>query len=170
MAPDAIAFRWTDDGVMAPLRPKEADKRFVCQSVYWLAEEQQRSMTSHAHQFAWLNQAWKNLPESIADDFPTPESLRKRALIETGWFTETLIDVGSKAAAQRVAAFARAKDEFAHVVTRGVLVVIREAKSQSVRAMGARDFQKSKDDVLGFVSGLIGVSPDALGREAGRAA
>ena len=147
---------------MVPLRPKDADKRFVCQEVYWLDEAKQRSVASHSHEFAFLAEAWRNLPEAMADQLPSPEHLRKRALIETGWFTETMIDVGSKAGALRVAAFARAKAEFAHVVTRGAVVVVREAKSQSRRAMNRADFQKSKDDVIGFVSALIGVSPDAL--------
>ena len=77
---------------------------------------------------------------------------------------------GTKATALRVAAFVRTKNEFAHVVTRGPLVVVREPKSQSVQAMGAEDFQRSKDDVLGWVSNLIGVAPETLTRESGRAA
>ena len=72
---------------------------------------------------------------------------RKAALIETGWYDETVVDVRSKAGALRVAAYARSKSEYAHVVTRGPIVVIREAKSQSRRSMTPADFQKSKSDV-----------------------
>jgi hypothetical protein len=128
-----------------------------------------RSQASHDHEFAWLAEAWRNLPEHLADIYPSPEHLRKRALIEAGWCTETVVDCSTAAAALRMAAIVPALDEFAYAVVRGPILTIRRAKSQSRRAMGAADFQKSKSDILDVVSRLIGVTPDALER-AGRAA
>jgi hypothetical protein len=37
----------------------------------------------------------EDLPERMAVDFPTPTHLRKRALIETGFYSETVLDVGT---------------------------------------------------------------------------
>ena len=169
MLAPSMAFRWTGEA-MAPLRPKTADAAFVVGEVYWLEEEKPRSESSHRHEFAWLKEAWLQLPEGIADDFPTPEHLRKRAMIVAGYYHETIIDAGTNAAALRVASYVRSRDGFAHVVVRGRLVVERVAKSQSRRAMKADEFQESKTKVLEIVAAMIGVTPGALAENAERAA
>jgi NDP-sugar pyrophosphorylase family protein len=165
----ALPYRWEGDG-FTPLRPRLSDKDLIVGQVYWLDPERQRSEESHRHEFAWLREAWSQLPEALADRFPTPEHLRKAALIQGGYFHETLIDCGTNAAALRVASYARAKDGFAHVVVRGPLVVERVAKSQSRRAMEPKEFQDSKTAIIEIVSAMIGVAPETLTREAGRAA
>ena len=165
-----LACKW-DGAAQAfrPLRPQEAGKLYLDGQVYWLEESADRSRLSHDHQFAWLNEAWRQLPEGLMDLYPTPEHLRKRALIDCGYFRETVIDVGTRAGALRVAAYARGEDEFAHVVTRGCLVVIRCARSQRMSGsdrMTKEEFQASKTAILGKIAGLIGVEPDELLRAA----
>lgn len=163
MSREVMAFHWSNGGFFPTERFIEAaHEAFAERTTYWLSVEAERSEKTHKHEFAWLKEAWKNLPDAIAHLYPTSEHLRKRALIEGGFYTETIIDCGSQAAALRVAAFARGEDEFALVITRGPIVVVRKAKSQSHRAMGAGDFQRSKQAVLEIVSGLIGVEPDQL--------
>lgn len=164
---DAIACKWTN-GVFIPA-PRFADKAgelFVEGATYWLNIEPERSEKTHKHEFAWLREAWKTLPESIAHLYPSTEHLRKRALIEAGFYTETIVDAGTTAAALRVAAFARGEDEFALVITRGPIVVVRKAKSQSHRAMGAANFQRSKQAALEVVSAMLGIEPQDLARAA----
>jgi hypothetical protein len=39
-----------------------------------------------------------------------------------------------------------------------------DGQSQSVKAMGNRDFQQSKSDVLDFVADLLGVTTDELAK------
>lgn len=165
-----MAFRYTDDEVMVPLHRTRAARHFVIGERYILAPFEERSMASHNHEFAWLADAWANLPEDVADQFPTPDHLRKRALIQAGYYHETIVDAGSNAAALRVAVGFRAQDEFAYVVVRGPMVAVRTAKSQSRRAMGAKEFQDSKQSILDVVAGMIGVTADQLVQEAGRAA
>lgn len=159
-----LAMTW-DGEALRPRHPRRADQHLVVGQTYTLVEHQDRSQASHNHQFAWLAEAWRSLPETLADAIPSPEHLRKRALIETGWFDETLVDAGSQAAALRVAAFMRGSDDLAQIVTRGPLVARRVAKSQSVRAMGNAAFQKSKSDILGWVAGVLGVDPVTLSRQ-----
>jgi hypothetical protein len=118
------------------------------------------------HEFAAVAEAWKQLPDHLTEHFPTSEHLRKRALIDAGFYTETILDVGSNAAALRVRDYAKAEDGFAYVVVRGRVVAIRKAMSQSRRAMGAAEFQRSKQAVLEIVAGLIGVTPEALSSHA----
>lgn len=148
----------------------EADRQFVVGERYSLVRHEDRSTATHNHEFAFLKEAWLQLPETLAEQFPTPEHLRKKVLIECGYYTETMVDAGSQAAALRVAAFMRADDDFAHIVTRGPFVVKRVAKSQSRRAMPRKEFQESKTKLMDFVSALIGVAPDVLDTNAGKAA
>lgn len=162
---DAMAFRWSNRVLIPTARFSDAaDEQFVEGACYWLNIEPERTERSHNHEFAAIAEAWKHLPDHLAEQFPSSEHLRKRALIDAGFYTEQVIDVGSAAGALRVAAFARGEDQFAAVVVRGPIVVVRKAKSQSRRAMGAADFQRSKQAVLEIVAGLIGVTPEQLSR------
>ena len=149
---------------------READRYFVIGERYRLEEVSERSEVSHKHEFAWLREAWRNLPEDLADQFPTPEHLRKRALIQAGFYHETVTDCGSNAAALRVMAMARGMDQFAYAVVRGPLCVVRTAESQSRRAMDKARFQDSKTKIMEIIAEMIGVTPETLGREAERAA
>lgn len=165
-----IAVDVLDDQAMVPVYPRIAARTFEPGTRVLVVPYEQRSPASHNHEFAWLAEAWKNLPEAMAEDVPNPEALRKRALIATGWYEEATVDAGSQAAAQRVAAFMRGGDGFAFIVTRGPIVVRRTARSQSRRAMGKADFERSKTDIIEWVSAQIGVTPETLQRETGRAA
>lgn len=158
-------FRWDGEG-MVPLRPRLADREFVVGEVYPLVVEHGRSGASHRHYFAQINDAWLNLPPQIAAHQPTAEHLRKFALIMTGYEDRVTHVCGSKAEAQRLRAFIAPLDDFAVIDVTEATVTVRRAKSQSVKAMGRADFQKSKDDVLGYVAEMIGVAPSELGRAA----
>lgn len=164
---EALAYRWTGEAFEPVERFREAaSEAFALRAVYWLSAEPDRSERTHKHQFAWLKEAWKNLPDHLADSFPTPEHLRKRALIDAGFYTETILDVGTNAAALRVRTYLAAEDPFTVAVVRGPIVVIRKAMSQSHRAMGAREFQRSKQAILEIIAGLLGVAPETLSRAA----
>ena len=167
-----ILFTWDGDA-MAPANhswARRADKQFVVGQTYQMVEHHDRSMRSHNQYFAAVAEAWKNLPESEADRFPTAEHLRAWALIKAGYRDERSIVCSSKAEAQRVAAFIRPVNDLAVVVVRGNVVIHMEAKSQSFRAMGKAEFQASKDAVLNILDGVVKVEPGALRREAGSAA
>lgn len=164
MTPTPMAFQWSGEA-MIPRIPRHADRMFTVGQVYSLVEHVETSSKSLRHEFAWLHEAWKSLPEELADQFPSTEHLRKRALIDAGFFTEQVIDAGTSAAALRVAAYVRGAEEFALVIVRGPAVVIRHAKSQSRRAMDKAEFQASKSALLDTVSAMIGVSPGTLERQ-----
>ena len=98
-------------------------------------------------------------------DVPTPEHLRKAALIATGWHREAVIEAGAQRRRCGWPPTPRGQDEFAHVVTRGPTVTVRWARSQRMHGLDRMDkgeFQKSKDDILGWISNLIGVEPEQL--------
>jgi hypothetical protein len=155
-------FVWTDEGVMKPLRPRRADAFYAVGERYILAPVALRSDATHKHEFAWLREAWMSLPDHLAERFPTSEHLRKWALIRAGYSDSHTITCFSKAEALRVAAFIRPIDEFAVVVTHEATVTRYTAKSQSRRAMGAKDFQDSKTKIMEIVARMLDVEPAAL--------
>lgn len=158
-----IAFTY-DGEALIPRIPRLADKHYVVGETYMMAPWEDRSAATHKHEFAWLHDAWQNLPEDIAVNFPTEDHLRKRALIDAGYYDEKIVDAGSKAAALRVAAFVRAMDDFALVFVRDHFVIQRTAKSQSRRAMKRKEFQASKTAIMEIISNMIGVTPEQLQR------
>lgn len=167
--PPPMAFHW-DGEAMVPRHPKLADKHFVVGEDYTLEVREDRSAASHRHFFAAIKEAHDNLPEHLAERWPTPEHLRKFALIKTGHADHRSIACSSKAEALRVAAFVKPIDEYSVVVAQEATVIVFTAKSQSVRAMGKPAFQKSKDDVLSFVASLIGTDAATLQRHTSEAA
>lgn len=160
-----VIFEW-DGEAMRPLNRYVADRQYVVGEHYRLEPREERSWASHGHYFASLNDAHANLPEDLAQRFPTVDHLRRYALVRTGFRDERTIVASSKAEARRIAAFLKPIDEFAVVSVHEAVVIVWTAKSQSLRAMGKDDFQRSKDAVLDFVAEIIGVSPDQLGRAA----
>lgn len=166
MTPDRPqGFTWNGEA-MVPRSPRLADKAYTIGENYLLVTHEDRSTATHNHEFAWLKEAWLNLPENLSDQFPTPEHLRKRALIDAGFYDETVVDSGSKSAAVRVAAAFRQIDDFSLVFVRGVFVIRRTAKSQSRRSMNKQEFQASKTAIIEVVSNMIGVKPGELAGQA----
>jgi len=166
MRPGPVRFVWRD-GVLVPDGPRAVrycDENFGEGEVVMMERHEERSDASHRHYFACINEAWQNLPE--ADErFPTPEALRKWALVRCGYCTEASVVCDSPEQARTIAAFMGWSE--------GVIVVVRDnvvkryvAKSQSMKAMNKEEFQRSKDDVLDTIAELIRVKKKRL-EEAG---
>ena len=154
-----LPFEWDGESMrVLPGFQRQADQAFVIGERYRLAPVEDRSAASHRHYFAAINEAWANLPEGMSDDFPTPEHLRKAALIRAGYRDERSVVCASRAEALRVAAFIKPIDDFALVATSGTTVCVYTAKSQSVKAMGKEEFQRSKDAVLDRLAAMLGVT------------
>ncbi len=166
-----LLYVWEGDGFKPLSRcAKAADKEFVIGERYELQVVAMRSSATHNHFFAALHEAWTNLPEPIADHFPTEEHLRKYLLIKAGFRDETSFLTHSKAEAQRFAGYLRSIDGYSFIQVDGKLVTRWTAKSQAMKKMGKVEFQKSKQAVLEQLAKLIGVTPDELSSNAGRAA
>lgn len=161
MAPVPLTFQW-DGEAMRPLNSRAAGRQYVAGALYNLDHREDRSTKSHEHYFASVNEAFKNLRGEAATRFLSAEHLRKYALIMTGFRDERSFVAASKAEALRLAAFLRPLDEFAVVSIADNVVIMLTAKSQSYRAMGKEEFQRSKDAVLDWLAALIGTSADEL--------
>lgn len=168
-APPPMVFVY-DGEAMVPRIPRLADKHFVVGQQYPLVVQEERSRASHNHFFSCISDAFANLPEDIAEDFASPDHLRRWALIKAGFRDERSVVAGSKAEAIRLAAFIKPMDPFAVVMVRDSVVTVYTAKSQSARAMPKGEFAKSKEAVLDVISKLIGTDVTELSANAGKAA
>jgi hypothetical protein len=181
----AIAYVWreveivdpqtgetTKVGAMVPsIRYRKiAERLFGAGGEHVLEEVAERSRASHSHYFASLNDLFENVPERMEARWPTAEHFRKWLLIETGWFNEKEFDLQSEKHAKALGTFIRTNDAFARISIHGTKVIVRTAKSQSLKNMGAEDFRRSKADVLDLASQLVGVTPSVASKNAGRAA
>src|SRR3990167_2600442 len=111
---DPVHFTWDGDAMLPLWRFKKlCDKEFVVGQSYPLTVQEERSANSHRHYFASVASAWRNLPEDVAEQYPTSEHLRKWALIKCGYADQRSIPLASKAEALRVAAFIKPMDDYA---------------------------------------------------------
>jgi len=158
-------FRPADDRALAAI-----NRDLGAGEIVTLERNEERSMSSHSHYFAALNEAFRQLREEDAKRFTNVEHLRKWALIQAGYYNERHMVCSSEQDAKAVAAFIEPSEQYAVIEVRNKVVRVYTAKSQSTRDMNKRHFQDSKDKVLQIVSDMIGVSPEDLKRNAGKAA
>jgi hypothetical protein len=155
---DPLWYRY-NGAVMVPMRPELAEAQFVPDYRYLLEAHHERSHARHRAYFASLHEAWQSL---ASDQWPTTEHLRKYALIRTGWRDERVFACESREQAERMAVWLKPFEQFAVITTEGTLVRAWTARSQSYKAMGRDDFNRSMDDVLDYVAGLLGIPKDVL--------
>ncbi|HEX7767095.1 MAG TPA: hypothetical protein VF443_10300 [Nitrospira sp.] len=148
---------------------RRADKQFAKGEILRIVHEPERSHNSHAHYFATVNEAWRNLPPLMAERFPSPDHLRKWALIKAGYCNTHSMPCSSATEARRLAAFIRPMDEFSVVTVERSMVTMYTSQSQSYRSMDKKTFQESKDKVLEVLAVEIGVAKQELS-DAGKAA
>lgn len=139
-----------------------ADRHYGEGEVVRMVPDEQRSTATHNHYFACVADAHANLPDELAVQFPKPEHLRRYALIRTGYCTSHAITLDTAEEARRVYAFAKPMDEFSVVSLKGCVVTRFTAQSQSHKAMNKQTFAKSKEDVLAYISTMVGTTAKAL--------
>jgi len=116
--------------------------------------------------FAIIREAWNNLREPWAAQFPSPEHLRKYCLIKAGWCDTTMVAVGSKSGAIAVAAMVHRLDDHAIAVPEGTVVTVYKARSQTRRAQRKAQFMETAQAVYRILEEMLGVSTEDLARVA----
>lgn len=160
---------WTyDNGALHPATPfmaRLAGQQFSDGERYRLVIDEERSRVSHAHEFAWLKDAWASLPERYASMYPTEDHLRKAALIEAGFYNQQVYGCASNAEAHRTAKIVREREEHSVCVVDGNNCIVRTAKSQKMRGIGAMnkaEFQASKQAIMEVIADMIGTDAGSL--------
>jgi hypothetical protein len=161
-----ILYEWSGDFMVPLLRfHRRCNEQYVVGQIYRLVEEEERSHASHAHFFSVLAEGWRNLPEDIADRFPTAESLRKWCLIKCGFADVRSMVYETANDAKRAATLLGLYNEHAVIIAKGCVVSVYVAKSQSTRDMDKATFQASKTAVLDLVASMIGVTSAELAKQ-----
>lgn len=161
-----ILFQYTGRS-MVPLNrhwERECEGRFKAGETYRLDEHHERSAKTHRHFFAAVNEAWANLPEYLCHEFPTPDHLRKYALIKSGYCDKSSMVCASKAEALRLRQFIAPMDDYAVITVRGPVLTRHTAKSQDMRSMGKEQFAASKSAVLDVIADMIGTTAEELAK------
>jgi len=168
-----LKFEW-DGECMRPLFPKIADKQYVIGERYMLdvVEEAWDGKVENFRRmyFASVSEAWKNLPEHLAERFPNSERLRKWALIKTGCAHEQDLVCESVADALRFCNYLSRAQPESVVTCKANVLKIWTAKSQKRTQMKIDEFKDSANAVLDLLSEMIGTRVTDLKRNAGRAA
>lgn len=164
-----LKFRWEGDAFVPASRywAGEADKQFVVGQIYRMTECNERSSQSHRHEFAFISEAWNSFPDHLLEQYPSPEHLRKHALIRKGYCTMKQYACPTRAEAERLMATLKENvDTYSLVLldAERPLVSVLTAESQSYRAMGKKRFQESKSAIMEFIGDLIGVDPADLAK------
>lgn len=165
-----MVYEWAGDGWKPVGRyAREADRYFAIGERRKLADHYDRSEASHRHEFAELREAFHNLPEALARQFPDQDSLRKFCLCKAGFYkAKRHVICPSKSLA--VELYRLLSSDYDYAVIDGNAVTFFTAESQSYRATDRRRFQAQKDGILTVLAELLGVAPEALSANAGRAA
>lgn len=154
-------FVWTGKA-MEPVHPARAERAFTLGETYRLGTADDRTAAEHRFFFAAVADAHRNLPEAMADQFPTPDALRKYALIKCGYYEIDTLVCPDDRTATMAATFARHVEDFVIITIEGNVVTRFTAKSQSYRSMSKAEFRKSKEDVLDFLVALLSTTRHAL--------
>lgn len=158
-------LRYEGGGVFRCLRPNSLTVQPG--EVHGWQMVEARSMKSHDHFFACIHEAWKNLPEDLAEEFPSPDHLRKWALIKAGFCTSWTMACNSIGEATQLVELVKRLDRFAVVSPPiNATVTVYTADSQRRDAMGRKAFQEAKEKALHIVSELIGTDITTLKQEA----
>ena len=161
--PFAFKFMW-DGEILTPTPQTIAHckSELGAGEIITLERAEERSEASHSHYFVRLHEIWMNLPDYFGNEYPTEKHLRIKALIRTGYCYERDIVCDTGRDAALLAGFIAEHKAYDIIDVRGNVIKQFTAKSQSRKAMGKKQFEESKDAVLGFASNLIGISPEQL--------
>lgn len=169
----ALPFIWNGEAMVPSERFAALAKRqFTKDASYVLEPHEPASHKERGFYFASIREAHDNIDGETLARYPTPEHLRKWALIKAGWRKENHTVCDTADDALKLAAFLRRLDDQAVVVVRENVVQIFVARSQRIGNpedgfMTQDEWKKSKQDVLDILSQQIGVTRRELER-AGR--
>lgn len=154
-----------------------AGRQFHVGEEYPLVVMESRSRAAHNRYFAALNEAFHNLPETMAERWPTVEHFRAWLLIETHWCYEKEIDCADEKNARRLAMHSRSESPHARIIlatdpktSKKTKVFIKVPMSQDHSAMDKEAFKQSSDAVLDLAAHFVSVSKGSLVQNAGRSA
>lgn len=145
-------------------------REYAIGEVYPMTPVEERSQASHNHYMAAVHEGFNNLSEENAKKFPTETHLRKWALVQCGYCTETNYVLANDKEARKMADYIRRRDDYTVMRINGNVLIVWDAESQSKAAMKKERFEQSKHDVLDLIASMARTTRPQLMRNAGRIA
>ena len=169
-APPIISAQW-DGEVLRPLRrhARACDDTLTVGEVYRIevVDEAQSARDRQFH--AALREAWLNLPEAIAEEFPSVESFRHYLLVKCGYCTTVRLPFASERAARESLPLLQTEGAILHV-ERAVVTVIRPMSQKLRGGMPKEQRLQSYRDVADMAAGMVGVTPAQIAANVDQAA
>ena len=172
LRPKPILFTWNGDAMVPHPRFKRlCDQYFTVHEEYPLEVVENRSLAGHRGFMASVAEGWNNLSEENAKHFPSPEHLRKWALVQCGYASleETVFD--SERDARKFAAMVRRHEEYAVIKVKGNVVQIWTPRSQAMYGpdrMKRPEFEESSRAVLDLIATMSRTTRGELQKEGRR--
>lgn len=148
------------DGNFQPVRKDQDLVRRRCKvgDTYVLSIAERDNAPFRGWYFATLHELFSNLPETMEGRWPDVESMRKWALVQTHWVEESFFTGKTNAEARRHAAWIDKRGDFVITSVEGCVCREQRPKSQSSENMPRADFKKSAEDVVSYLSELLGAT------------
>lgn len=164
-----VLFTWNGESMVPHARFKRlCDQQFTVSEDYALEVVENRSMAGHRGFMASVAEGWNNLSEENAKHFPSPEHLRKWALVQCGYASleETVLD--SEKDARKYAAMVRRHEEYAVIRVKGGVVQVWTPRSQAMYGpdrMKRPEFEESSRAVLDLIASMSRTTRGELSKE-----
>lgn len=141
------------------------DRQFSLDEGYALGPVDNVANASRGGFFASVKEAWNNLPEDD-ERFPSPEHLRKRALVAAGWAFHSQEVWDTERDARKHVISLRKHDEYAIIKPSGTVVDVWVAKSIAHGQITADEWKVVKPRALDWIAAQINVARTELERHA----
>lgn len=163
---------WQWDGEALHPLPRfqaQCDRELVVGARYLMEPIDEVQSARDRAYFAAIREAWSNLPEGLAEQFPSPNDFRRHLLVACGFCTTKRLRFASaQAAMEALPVFAGLA---ALVEVQGAVVVVKTPMSQKLRGgMEKADRLRSYQETQDLAAAMIGVSAEDVERNVEQAA
>jgi len=158
--------KYTPDGHLVPASKAShaaLERDYRVDDVFRVEQVDDPTGSSRRHWRYLIDDAWKTLPEALADEFPEPEHLYQYAKIKAGHCTIEKILCANATAAGITAKTRKNRNPYSIVQRHGSVVTIYEPlPTGKGSGVSRKEFQQLKERVLKIVSEIIGVDVETL--------
>lgn len=156
---DAMLTTWDGTGFIPARRHEKAcAAELVIGASYVIESRKPASEKARRFFHAQLADLWRNLPEEMAERWPSVEAFRKAGLIACGYCHKTEAVCATNQQAQALAASYARLDDYVVVEIRDRVICVWTARSQRRSAMGSDERKAANGAVLDWAAAQVGVS------------
>lgn len=158
----SIACRYRE-GVFSPLSPKAIQDKFQEGELVFLRVDRKRNWPGHQAFMALINDAFETMPDNLREEYSSPDILRRRLLIASGYATiDSIVCTSNDEAIKTAYKMAKFTNDHTFLSLRGSVVVIARAHSQAMDKMDADTFKASCEACIDQLEKLLGCSKEEI--------